>query len=134
MYEQSDFRCILGFTRHARLLFKSRKTETTRLKEGVETAVDTESVQLLADSAVQLEHLEARGDHPHVVEGDGGELAAPLGGDADSAQQRADGVAQTLPAVETLVRVDPHAVHGVGAIRLAQHVFERNLQQEKVNL
>ena len=89
--------------------------------------MDAEPVQLLADSAVQLEDLEARRDDPHVVEGDHGELAAPLGGDADAAQQRADGVAQGLPAVEALVRVDPHAVVAVRGLGLGQHVFECDL-------
>ena len=94
--------------------------------------MNTESIQPLTDSAVQLKNLEAWRDDPHVVEGDGRELAAPFGGDADSTQQCTDGVTEALPTVEALVRVHPHAVITVGGFWFGQHIFERNLNGGKI--
>jgi len=65
--------------------------------------VDAHAVQLLETSAVELQDLEAGSDVPDMNEGDVRELTAPLGGDADTAQEGHDHVAEALAAVETLV-------------------------------
>ena len=62
-----------------------------------------------------------------MLEGDHGELAAPAGGHGDAAQESEQLVAAALAAVEALVGVGPHAVHGVGALRLAKDVIELDL-------
>ena len=95
--------------------------------ERIQAAVDAHSVQLLAASAVDLQDLEARSDVPDVHEGDVCELAAPFHGDADAAEESADHVAQAFAAVETLVGVGPHTVHGVDPLRLRKHIFESDL-------
>jgi len=90
--------------------------------------VDAHPVQFLATSTVELEALEAGGDVPDVDEGDVGELAAPLSGDADAAAQGHDGVAQLLAAVEAGVGIAPHAVRGVDALGLREDVLEAHLK------
>ena len=107
---------------------KRSKEETAGFAARIHTAVDAHAVELLETAAVELQHLEAWGDVPDVGEGDVGELTAPLGGDADAAAEGHDGVAQALAAVEALVKVGPDTVHGVGALRLGQHIFETHLQ------
>ena len=101
--------------------------QTAGFTERIQAAVDAHSVQLLAASAVDLQDLEARSDVPDVGEGDVCELAAPLQGDADAAEESVDHVAQVLPAVEALVGVGPHTVHGTDSFGLSQHIFESDL-------
>ena len=103
--------------------------QTAGFTDRIQAAVDAHSVQLLATSAVDLQDLEARSDVPDVQEGDVAELAAPLHGDADAAEESAEHIAQVLAAVEARVGVGPHAVHGVEPFRLCQHIFESDLEQ-----
>jgi len=103
-------------------------TESERFHPWIQAAVDAHAVQFLATSAVELENLEAWGDHPDVAEGDVGELTAPLGGDADSAAEGHEHVAQIFPAVEAFVGELPHAVHRVGALGLGEEVLEGDLK------
>jgi len=86
--------------------------------------VDAHSVQFLETSAVEFQALEAGCDVPDVNEGDVGELAAPLSGDADAAAQGHDGVAKVLAAVEAGVGTAPHAVDGVDALGFCEDVLE----------
>jgi len=109
-------------------LLEGLEAEGHGLAPGVQEAVHTHAVQLLQAAAVELTHLEARGHVPDVAEGDLGELAAPLGGDADAAAQGHDGVAQRLAALEAFVGVAPHAGGGVDAGGLGQDILERDLQ------
>jgi len=109
-------------------LLEGLEAERHGLAPGVQAAVHQHAVQLLQAAAVELAHLEAGGHVPDVAEGDLGELAAPLGGDADAAAQRHDGVAHVLAAVEAFVGVAPHAVHGVDALRLGEHILEGHPQ------
>jgi len=90
--------------------------------------VDAHSVQLLETSAVELQHLEARSDHPDVAEGDVRELTAPLGSDADATEEGHDHVAEALAAVEAFVGVAPHAVHGLDTFGLGEDVLEGHLK------
>ena len=101
--------------------------QTAGFTDRIQAAVDAHSVQLLATSAVDLQDLEARSDVPDVQEGDVAELAAPLHGDADAAEESAEHIAQILAEVETLVGVGPHAVHGVSALWFRQNIFEIDL-------
>merc|ERR1712154_268726 len=110
------------------LLLEGGEAQTDRLADGVQAAVDAHPVQLLAASAVPMQALEAGGDVPDVDEGDVGEVAAPLHGDADAAAEGHDGVAQVLAAGEALVRVLPHAVHGMVAFRLGEDILEHHLK------
>ena len=96
--------------------------------------MDAHSVQFLATSAVDLEALEAWADEPDVCEGDVGELTAPLSGDADAAAEGHDGVAKTLPALETFVGVLPDAVHRLDLIGLTEDIFPANLMKEGSNV
>ena len=107
---------------------KRVEEQTAGFTERIQAAVDAHSVQLLAASAVDLQDLEARSDVPDVGESDVCELAAPLHGDADAAEESADHVAQVLAAVETRVGVGPHAVHGADSFRFSQHIFESDLK------
>jgi len=102
--------------------------QTAGLAAGVDAAVDAHPVQLLQASTVDLAHLEARRDVPDVDEGDLPELAAPLHGDADAVEEGEDHVGQVLAAVEAFVAAAPHAVHGVGALRLGEDVLEGDLE------
>jgi len=106
------------------LLLESLEENTTGLADGIHTTVDAHAVQLLETSAVELQDLEAGSDVPDVTEGDVGELTAPLGGDADTAEEGHQHVAEVLAAVEALVGVAPHAVHGVDSFRLGEDVLE----------
>jgi len=89
--------------------------------------MDDHAVQLLETSAVELQHLEAGSDVPDMDEGDVRELTAPLGGDADTAQEGHDHVAEALAAVEALVGVAPHAVDGMDALGLSDDILEGHL-------
>jgi len=104
------------------------KQSATRLTHGLNAAANAGRVDPLADSAVELAHLEAGGDVPDVVECDLGELAAPLGGDADTAAEGGDLVAETEPEVEAGVREFPHAVDGAGTLGLTKNLLELDLQ------
>jgi len=94
----------------------------------IHAAVDAHSVQFLATSAVELEDLEAWGDKPDVPESDVGELTAPLSGDADTAAEGHEHVADIFPAVEAFVGELPHAVHGVGSLGLGEEILESDLK------
>ena len=107
------------------------ENETAGFTERIQAAVDAHSVQLLAASAVDLQDLEARSDVPDVGEGDLCELAAPLHGNADAAEESADHVTQVLAAVEALVGVGPHAVHGTDSFGFSQHIFEGDLKRHE---
>jgi len=98
-----------------------------RLAEWLHEALHAVAPELLQAAAVDHVGAHARGHVPDVLECDHGELAAPAGGDGDAAQQRHQLVAAALAAVEALVGVLPHAVDGVGALGLAQHVVEAHL-------
>ena len=102
--------------------------QTAGFTDRITAAVDAHSVDLLAASAVDLQDLEARSDVPDVVEGDFGELHSPLHGDADTAEESVDHVAEVLAAVEAPVGVGPHAVHGADSIGLRQDILESDLQ------
>ena len=93
--------------------------------------MDAHAVQLLAAAAVELEAFEARGDEPDVGEGDVGEAAAPLHGDADAAAGGHDHVAEVLAAGEAFVGVAPHAARGVVAFGLGEDVLECHLEMEE---
>ena len=107
------------------------ENETAGFTERIQAAVDAHSVQLLAAPAVKLQDLEARSDVPDVAEGDVTELAAPLHGDADAAEESVDHVTQVLAAVEAFVGVGPHAVHGTDSFGLSQHIFEGDLKRHE---
>ena len=97
--------------------------------------MDAHSVQFLATSAVELEDLEAWGDKPDVPESDVGELTTPLSGDADTAAEGHEHVADIFPAVEAFVGQLPHAVHGVGSFGLGEEILEGDLEfRRKYNL
>jgi len=115
--------CVQGLS-----LFKGVEAVAAGFTARCKATVDAHSVQLLGAAAVELQDLEAGGDVPDVAEGDLGELHAPLHGDADAAAEGRDGVAQVLAAVEALVGVGPHAVHGPHPLGFRQHIFESDLQ------
>jgi len=114
--------------RKGRLLFEIVEQLAASLAEWVKAAVDAHAVQLLETSAVELKDLEAWGHVPDVAEGDLGELAAPLGGQADSTAEGHDHVAAFLAAVEAFVGVGPNAVHGVGALGFSEDILEHDLK------
>jgi len=109
-------------------LLESREEKATGFAARVEAAVHAHSVQLLAATAVDLQNLEAWRDVPDVDKGDVPKLAAPLHGDADAVEEGEDHVGQVLAAVEAFVAAAPHAVHGVGALRLGEDVLEGDLE------
>jgi len=109
-------------------LLEGVEQEPAGLAARVEAAVDAHAVQLLAASALDLQPLEGGGDVPDVQEGNAGEFAAPLGGDTDTEAESVDHVAELHPAVEALVRVGPHAVHGPGTLGLSEDVLEGHLK------
>jgi len=100
---------------------------TDGLAQRLDEALHAVAPELLQAAAVDHVGAHARGHVPDVLEGDHGELAAPAGGDGNAAQEGHQLVAAALAAVEALVRVLPHAVDGVGALGLAQHVVEADL-------
>jgi len=89
--------------------------------------VHAEAVDLLETSAVDLAQLEEGRHVPDVDEGDAAELSAPLHGDADAIEEGEDPVGPLLAQVEAAVRALPHAVQGVGALGLGEHILERDL-------
>jgi len=109
-------------------LFECTEQISASFAARVETAMHTHSVQFLKTSAVELEHFEAGRDVPNVDEGNFSELATPFSGDADSTAQRGDHIAQLFPAVEALVRVGPHAVHGMDTFGFGEDILEADLQ------
>jgi len=108
------------------LLLEGREAKTNGFADGVQAAVDAHPVQLLAAPTVELQALEARGDHPDVHEGDVGEVAAPLHGDADATAEGHNVVAQGLAAGEARMRVLPDAVLGVVALGLGEDILEHH--------
>jgi len=66
----------------------------------IEATADAETPDLLEVPAVHGAHPQGRGVAPDVVEGDGGEVAAPAGGDTHTAAKRGYLVAAGLPAGE----------------------------------
>jgi len=62
-----------------------------------------------------------------VIKRDLGKLTAPGHGDRDTKAQGEQLVATILAAVEARVGEFPHAVDGVGAIRLTKDVIESHL-------
>ena len=105
--------------------------QTAGFTDRIHAAVDAQSVNLLAASAVDLQDLEERSDVPDVVEGDLCELHSPLHGDADAAEEGVDHVAQVLAEVEASVGVGPHTVERADSFRLRQDVFKSNLLMKK---
>jgi len=101
--------------------------QTASLAAGVEAAVHAQAVQLLQASAVDLQHLEERRDVPDVDEGHAAQLGAPLHGDADAVEEGEQPVGPLLAQVEAHVRALPHAVDGVRALGLGEHILERDL-------
>ena len=79
------------------------KDEAARGAERVHAARDALGPQALQAPTIDLQHLEAGREVPDVGERDGGELAAPSGGDEAAAQKGGELVAQALPARETRV-------------------------------
>jgi len=110
------------------LFLEVDKQGTACFADGFDAAANAGRVDPLADSTVELAHLEAGGDVPDVVECDLGELAAPLGSDADTAAEGGDLVAETEPEVEAGVREFPHAVDGAGTLGLTKNLLELDLQ------
>lgn len=101
--------------------------EAYGLETRLQATLETGAVELL--HAATLDHVgpHARRDVPDVREGDGCELTSPAHGQRDAAEDGHEVVAAQLPAVEAFVRAGPHAVDGVGAIGLAQHLVETHL-------
>jgi len=102
--------------------------QATRLAAGVEAAVHAQAVQLLAAAAVDLQHLVERRDVPDVDEGHLAKLGAPLHGDADAVEDREQPVGKLLAQVEAHVGALPHAVQGVRALGLGEHILETDLK------
>jgi len=84
-------------------LLEGAEEERACVAPGIHCAVHTQAVDLLQAAAVDLQALEARRHVPDMNEGDPGELAAPLGGDADAAQCGHKKVAEPLAKVEASV-------------------------------
>ena len=122
---------MLLWTPRQKLFLERLEEQTAGFTDWIQAAVDAHSVHLLATAAVDLQDLEARSDVPDVDEGDLCELHSPLHGDADAAEESVDHVAQVLAAVEALVGVGPHAVHGMSSFWFRQHIFESDLKYTK---
>lgn len=69
-----------------------------------------------------------------MAESDAGKVAAPADGHWDAAQRGADQVAQGLAQVEAFVGVFPHAVDGMGVVRLTNALLECHLQNNDHNV
>ena len=67
-----------------------------------------------------------------MLEGDAGEVAAPTGGNGNTAEDGGDQVADGLPQVEAFVAVLPHALQRVGVVGLANDVLEADLYERMV--
>ena len=106
----------------------------TRFATRVETDAEADLAVLPDDSALDAHLGQLRRDVPDVLEGDAGEVAAPAGGDGDSAQHGGDAVAEGLPHVEAFVAVTPHALNAVGVVGLANDLFEGDLQPQQPNI
>jgi len=102
--------------------------QTAGLAAGVQAAVHAQPVQLLQASAVDLQHLEERRDVPDVDEGHAAQLGAPLHGDADAIEEGEQPVGVLLAEVEAHVGALPHAVHGVRALGLGEHILPGDLE------
>ena len=100
------------------LLLKRLEDVSAWLAARLETTSGTRGADSLKHAAVDLEDTEHRSYKPHVTERDFGELATPLGGDADPAEERWDLVAESQPAREARVGQLPHAVDGADTLRL----------------
>ena len=122
---------MLLWTPRQKLFLERLEEQTAGFTDWIQAAVDAHSVHLLATAAVDLQDLEARSDVPDVQEGDVAELAAPLHGDADAAEEGVDHVAQVLAEVEASVGVGPHTVERADSFRLRQDVFESNLLRQR---
>jgi len=109
------------------LLLESAEEQTASLAARIHAAVHAQAVQLLQASAVDLQHLEERRDVPDVDEGHAAQLGAPLHGDADAVEEGEQPVGPLLAQVEAHVRALPHAVDGVRALGLGEHILERDL-------
>jgi len=106
---------------------------TTCHADGLNAATNALRPEPLQASTVEVHDLEAGCKEPDVGEGHASELAAPLGCETYTAQNGGDLVAETFPQVEAGVAELPHAVDGVGTVRLGQDIFELALETKKVN-
>ena len=104
--------------RRASLLFERVEQEATWLAARLNTTPGARGAEPFEDAAVDLADAKHRCYKPHVKERDFGEVATPLGGDADPAEERWDLVAESQPAREARVGQLPHAVDGTDTLRL----------------
>jgi len=102
-----------------KLFLELMEAKTTRHTDRFDTTCHTLSPDILAEPTVDLQDLEAWREAPDMVEGDVSELAAPLRGDADAAEQRGQLVAAAFPQVEAGVGELPYTVDTVGTIGLS---------------
>ena len=110
----------------------SAEDHTASLTDRTTAAHDDRAVHLLDTADADGEIAETRGPAPNVVERRDGEVATPEERDPDAAQQGQQLVAETFTALEARVGALPHAVHGVGAIRLGEDILEAHLKPEHV--
>ena len=105
----------------------SGEEETTRLTAGRQPAVHADADELLAVAAVDLVDAHAGCHTPDRVEGDAGELAAPVERNEDAADGGEELVAAAEAARVALVGVLPHAVDGARGFGLAEHILKQRL-------
>jgi len=110
------------------LFLEGVEEQTAGLAAGVKAAVHAQAVQLLAAAAVDLQNFVQRRDVPDVNESHLAELSAPLHGDADAIEEREKPVVELLAQVEAHVGALPHAVHGVRALGLGEHILPGDLE------
>ena len=66
-----------------------------------------------------------------MFEGNTGEGAAPADGVWDPTEDGGDDITQGFPHIEAFVGEFPHAVNGVGVVRLSYGFFKGNLVAER---
>ena len=86
------------------------------------------TVQLLQGATVDHVCPHHGREVPHVVEGDQGELTAPVAGQRDGAQEGEEFVAASLAAVEAAEGRLEAERDGVTTLRLRDHILELNLK------
>ena len=109
------------------------ETTTESLKTRCKAAVDTGSVDPLAQTAVDLTDLQAWRDDPDMIESYVGELASPLSCYANRTAYRHDVVEESLPAFETSSGTLVTAVNGVSAFYFADDVDKGQSLEKKIN-
>ena len=106
------------------LLLKGSEKSTASFTPGRKAGLGVHGVYLLHHGSLYVVAPQTGCDLPDVLEGDAREAAAPADGVWDPTEDGGDDITQGFPQIEAFVGEFPHAVNGVGVVRLSYGFLE----------